>query len=140
MASDGCLHTKNWSKIHLRLPSACRRSDKHKLLQLEPIFMPISYRYCWSICAFSMRLSFARRFWNHILICVSLSCNRSANSHRRLREMYSFRWNSNSNRSVCSLLNVVRCLLGRFSRRRRRATNDRKRNKISSQLIGHLSC
>lgn len=69
-----------------------------------------------------MRLSLARRFWNQILICVSVNCNRSANSNRLPREIYSFRWNSTSKRMVCSLLNVVRCRLGRPSFRLRRAT------------------
>lgn len=82
----------------------------------------LSYLYCWSIWAFSMRLSLARRFWNQILICVSVNCNRSANSNRLPREIYSFRWNSTSKRMVCSLLNVVRCRLGRPSFRLRRAT------------------
>lgn len=80
------------------------------------------YLYCWSIWAFSMRLSLARRFWNQILICVSVNCKRSANSKRRPREIYSLRWNSTSKRIVCSLLNVVLCRLGRPSFRLRRAT------------------
>lgn len=80
------------------------------------------YLYCWSIWAFSMRLSLARRFWNQILICVSVNCKRSANSKRRPRDIYSLRWNSTSKRMVCSLLNVVRCRLGRPSFRLRRAT------------------
>lgn len=78
--------------------------------------------YCWSIWAFSMRLSFARRFWNQIFICVSDNLKLSANSNRLPLDMYSFRWNSTSNRNVCSLLNVVRCLRGRPSFRRRLAT------------------
>lgn len=57
-----------------------------------------------------------------ILICVSVNCKRSANSKRRPRDMYSFRWNSTSKRIVCSLLKVVRCRLGRPSFRLRRAT------------------
>lgn len=81
-----------------------------------------SYLYCWSICAFSMRLSLARRFWNQIFICVSVNCKHSANSKRLPRDMYSLRWNSTSSRRVCSLLNVVRCRRGLPSFRRRRAT------------------
>lgn len=90
------------------------------------------YLYCWSICAFSIRLSLARRFWNHILIWVSDSRNDSASSKRRPRDMYSLRWNSTSSRSVCSLLNVVRWRLARPSLRRRRATIEihTTRNKI----------
>lgn len=65
------------------------------------------YLYWWSIWAFSIRLSFARRFWNQILICVSLRRNATANSERLVRDTYSADWNSISRRSVCSWVNVV---------------------------------
>lgn len=99
-----------------------------------------------------MRLSLARRFWNQILIWVSVNCNRSANSKRRPREIYSLRWNSTSKRMVCSLLNVVRCRLGRPSFRRRRATmqiirtrthrNEKRREwgKIKQFSISQFQC
>lgn len=100
-----------------------------------------NYLYCWSNCAFSIRLSLARLFWNHILICVSDSRKHSANSKRRLRDIYSFRWNSTSNRNVCSLLNVVLCRLGLPSFFLRLATNwitKKKKNKwkIIKWIIG----
>lgn len=78
--------------------------------------------YCWSMCAFSIRLSLARLFWNQILICVSVSASVSASSNLLLREMYSLRWYSSSSRNVCSLLNVVLCLRGLPSFLRRLAT------------------
>lgn len=43
----------------------------------------MKHLYCWSSCAFSIRLSLALRFWNHIFTCVSLSDNADANSHLR---------------------------------------------------------
>lgn len=82
----------------------------------------LPYRYCWSICAFSILLSLARRFWNQILICVSDKCKLSASSNRRPLEMYSFRLNSTSSLKVWSLLNVVLCRLCLPSFRRLRAT------------------
>jgi hypothetical protein len=88
----------------------------------RPSVRSVTDLYCWSMCAFSIRLSLARLFWNHILIWVSVSASVSASSNRLLREMYSLRWYSNSSRNVCSLLNVVLCLRGLPSFLRRLAT------------------
>jgi hypothetical protein len=90
--------------------------------------------YCWSMWAFSIRLSLARLFWNHILICVSVSASVSASSNRLLREMYSLRWYSSSSRNVCSLLNVVLCLRGLPSFLRRLATETTIRIEICALL------
>lgn len=82
----------------------------------------IKNRYCWSICAFSIRLSFARRFWNQIFIWASDSFSTAAISNRRPRDMYSFFRNSCSSLIVCAPLNVVLCRLGLPSLRFLRAT------------------
>ena len=74
------------------------------------------------MCAFSILLSLARRFWNQILICVSVRSSDSASSNLLGLEMYSLRWYSNSSRSVWSDVNVVRWRRCRASLRRRRAT------------------
>ena len=71
----------------------------------------VSVLYCWSIFAFSILLSLARLFWNHILICVSVRSNASASSNLLGLEMYSFLVYSTSNLRVWSEVKVVLCLL-----------------------------
>ena len=65
------------------------------------------YLYWWSIWAFSILLSLALRFWNQILIWVSVRSKFSANSNLRGREMYSFLWYSISSLRVWSEVKVV---------------------------------
>lgn len=65
---------------------------------------------CCSFSAFSIRLSFALRFWNQILIWLSVKSSNSANWNRLLRLMYSEIWYSISRRSVCPWVKVVLCL------------------------------
>ena len=55
------------------------------------------YLYWWSKCAFSILLSLARRFWNQILIWVSVRSKASASSNLLGLDMYSFLWYSSSN-------------------------------------------
>lgn len=74
----------------------------------------MQYLLYWSCCAFSILLSLARRFWNQILIWVSVSCKDVANSNLRRREMYSPLIYSCSNSRVCSIVKVVRCLRSLF--------------------------
>ncbi len=50
---------------------------------LNVVISSLSCLYWWSICAFSILLSLALRFWNQILIWVSVRSNDSANSKRR---------------------------------------------------------
>lgn len=99
--------------------------DEYELLPVVApggINLVIKNLYCWSICAFSIRLSFARRFWNQILICASESFRPSASSNRLPREMYSLVRNSCSSFIVCAPLKVVLWRLGRPSLRLLRAT------------------
>lgn len=136
LASFADMITKSWihwlpQNVWTKNKMQKKKKNEWKSILWINLFKPFRYSapnqyhiylYCWSIWAFSMRLSLARRFWNQILIWVSVNCKRSAISNLRPRDMYSLRWNSTSNRSVCSLLNVVRCRLGLPSFLRRRAT------------------
>ena len=90
-----------------------------------------SYLYCWSSCAFSILLSLARRFWNHILICVSVRLRRSASSTLLILVMYSVRWYSISSLRVWSLVKVVLCRRCLVSFRLRRLTGVRDNTKTT---------
>ena len=79
----------------------------------------IFYLYWWSKCAFSILLSLARRFWNQILIWVSVRSKASANSNLLGLDMYSFLWYSSSNlqtRKNCVTGNCVsgNCVSGNW--------------------------
>ena len=79
------------------------------MYEKQNVLWIITYLYWWSKCAFSIRLSLALRFWNHILIWVSVKSNASANSNLLGLDIYSFLWYSNSNLKVWSDVNVVLC-------------------------------
>lgn len=54
---------------------------------------------------------FIRRFWNHILICVSVRSKLDAISIRRVLVKYLLKWNSFSNSTSCRCVNVNLFLL-----------------------------
>ncbi len=54
---------------------------------------------------------FMRRFWNQILMCLSVRLRVSASSTRRGREMYLLKRNSFSSSSSCALVYAVRVRL-----------------------------
>jgi len=54
------------------------------------------------------RFHFARRFWNQIFTCTSLSFNACAIWERSVNDKYFLLWNSFSNSNSCSDVNAVR--------------------------------
>lgn len=63
----------------------------------------------WTRPAFT-RFHFARRFWNQIFTCTSLSFSVCAICERSVRDRYFLLWNSFSSSSNCSLVKAVRLL------------------------------
>jgi len=64
-----------------------------------------------TMCAWAVvccRFHLLRRFWNHILTCVSVSCSRPARRHRSALDRYWLTANVVSSSRTCRRLNTVR--------------------------------
>lgn len=82
---------------------------------LEAIMKPVVEGHCrrfihslFSNWFFYSLFHFIRRFWNHILICVSVSSKLDAISMRRVLVKYLLKWNSFSNSTSCRWVKVNR--------------------------------
>ena len=81
-------------------------------IQFIFVWMYISSNlYWWSKCAFSILLSLALRFWNQILIWVSVRSKASASSNLLGLDMYSFLWYSSSNLQTRKKTGLVEIML-----------------------------
>ena len=124
---DHLLFKKSWSKRSEKVQDF---SFWNWLLDLAIKLYFYMYLYWWSKCAFSILLSLARRFWNQILICVSVRSRASASSNLLGLDMYSFLWYSSSNLQTRKNCITGNCVSG----------NCGSGNWVKSHLISEQIC
>lgn len=100
--------TGSWSPLAecwLRMPTRFTCTGIGTTIRLWPSGPPLRLP---ALSPALTRFHLARRFWNQILTCTSLSFSWWAIWDRSLRERYFFEWNSFSSSSSCSDVNAVR--------------------------------